>query len=907
MLTSGFAAANPPVTGINQIAPGGNHTCAVVGGGNVQCWGFNGSGQLGTGTNVDSNVAVDVVGLESNIRAVTSGASHTCAATVDGVVKCWGDNFYGQLGGGAGSPSPSYGPVDVPGLVGVVALSAGGFHTCALTTAGAVACWGNDSWGQTGGTSLTSGIVAIASGYQHACALTSAGGVKCWGANYAGQLGNGSIQTAAIPVDVVGLSSGVTAIASGVTHSCAVPTGGGVKCWGRNDAGQLGDGSTTDALIPMDVINLAGVTAVALGSGHSCALTTAGGVKCWGSNVLGELGNGTTTGALIPVDVAGLGNGVTAIASSETHTCAIASGGLAKCWGANTFGQLGNGTTPRSSRPVDVAGLSGGIMGIATGNDHSCALSASGMVSCWGRNFFGAVGNGTFDDVFLPVGVAVGSGVNLVRAGGYASCAVTGGGGVKCWGLLGTAQPLPTDVPGLASGIVDVALGESHACALTSAGGVKCWGNNHAGQLGNGSTTASATPVDVAGLTANVVAINTGHHHSCAIVNDGTVRCWGDNSGRQVTAGDGGMQTAPVIVAALTEAALAIDGGGSHTCVQTSANTMKCWGDNGYAQLGLDHQASVPGVFTVALSVGTVAVAAGYFHSCQIGDLGTVRCWGLNNEGQVGSGDPQPIGEITPPPVRLPAQVAGIAGATAIAAVGYHTCVLVNGNVKCWGRNLYGQLGNGVGGYAVTPQTVLVGRCGEFDDVYQGNPFCANVTWSRNRMVTEGCMPNLYCPDRDVSRLAMAAFADRLGAALAPDVVTAEQTPGAIDPVTFIVVCTTSTYPTGTQPRRIVADGVLRAFSSADASIAIRLVASENGGVWYGNALNGHGFTPAGRWSNHRALAHFDLPANRSVRFGLQVSRGFLPPGPALSDSSCNLRIRIDNRNELLPAFDPAE
>jgi alpha-tubulin suppressor-like RCC1 family protein len=185
---------------------------------------------------------------------------------------------------------------------------------------------------------------AVAAGRQHTCALTSAGGVKCWGANVHGQLGNGTNTGSNVPVDVSVLTSGVVAIAveEGNDFACALTSAGGAKCWGENDSGQLGNGTTTDSNVPVDVSGLgSGVSAIAAGGVHACALTSAGGVKCWGSNFQGELGDGTNTDSNVPVDVSGLGSGVAAIAAGVFYTCALTIAGGAKCWGANTQGSWG--------------------------------------------------------------------------------------------------------------------------------------------------------------------------------------------------------------------------------------------------------------------------------------------------------------------------------------------------------------------------------------------------------------------------------------------------------------------------------------------------------------------------------------------------------------------------------------
>ncbi|HRJ40908.1 MAG TPA: hypothetical protein PL105_03465 [Caldilineaceae bacterium] len=369
-------------------------------------------------------------------------------------------------------------------------------------------------------------VAISASSFGHACALTAAGGVKCWGGNYFGQLGDGTTEDRSIPVDVVGLGTDIIAIDAGWYHTCALTTAGGVKCWGYNKYGSLGDGTTEDRRTPVDVVGLSsGVAAITSGV-HTCALTTAGGVKCWGYNYSGHVGDGTTETRITPVDVIGLSSGVVAIASHWQHTCALTTAGAVKCWGHNKYGGLGDGTTEDRRTPVDVIGLGNGVAAIATGVGHTCALTTGGGVKCWGFNWFGSLGNGTWgnDNISTtPVDViGLSSGVAAIGAGGYISCAITTAGGAKCWGgawdgEVGNgsmdAAYTPQNVVGLGSGVGSIDPGFYFTCAVTTRGAAKCWGRNRwnnpttgvtIGLLGNGSAESSSVPVDVVGLGGQV-------------------------------------------------------------------------------------------------------------------------------------------------------------------------------------------------------------------------------------------------------------------------------------------------------------------------------------------------------------------------------------------------------------------
>ena len=473
-------------------------------GGGAKCWGSNGSGQLGDGTGTNRVTPVAVVGLTSGVSAISAGGYHTCAVTTGGAAKCWGSNAQDQIGDGTRS-NGSVSPVSVVGLgSGVAAVSAGGYHTCALMTDGKGNCWGNNSRGELGNgwtpsrvtpgnvLNLSIGVLGVSAGRAHTCALTTGGGTKCWGYNYSGQLGDGTQNDRSAAVDVSGLTSGVVEITVALEHSCVLTTGGGAKCWGSNSSGQLGDGTTAGRLTPVSVTGLAsGVTAISADGFHTCALTTSGGAKCWGYNSYGQLGDGTVTNRPAPVDVVGLSSGVSAVSTGLAHACALMTGGGVKCWGDNGSGQLGDGTGTSRMTPVAVVGLTSGVSAISAGGYHTCALTTAGEVKCWGAG--GYVGDGTTTTRSTPVGVV--GGVSAVSAGEGHTCAVLTSGGAKCWGSnayfkLGdgtsTTRLTPTDVVALGSGVTSVSAGGSHTCATIAGGGLKCWGRNYDGQLGDG-------------------------------------------------------------------------------------------------------------------------------------------------------------------------------------------------------------------------------------------------------------------------------------------------------------------------------------------------------------------------------------------------------------------------------------
>jgi alpha-tubulin suppressor-like RCC1 family protein len=367
---------------------------------------------------------------------------------------------------------------------------------------------------------------AVAPGGQHTCALTGAGAVKCWGANDEGQAGDGTTTMHPLPVAVSGLGSGATAIAAGGRHSCAVISGG-VKCWGYNVHGQIGDGTAgTDRLTPTTVcasgsagscVALSSVVSIDAGDAFTCVTTSSSAVKCWGRNWSSELGNGTQVDSYNPVQVSGLTSGVNMVTTGDQFACALTSAGGVKCWGVNTYGQLGDGTTVRKSTPVDVSGLTSGVTWVSAGDTHACALLTGGTVKCWGYNAAGELGNDTNTNSSTPVVVCAAgahgspceplSGVSRVMAGGGHTCAYTFGLTMVCWGWDGFGQIgdgtaisitnfmyRPTTVLGFNQPIYQFALGAAHSCVvLDPSGAWDCWGWNIAGQLGDGTTADRAT------------------------------------------------------------------------------------------------------------------------------------------------------------------------------------------------------------------------------------------------------------------------------------------------------------------------------------------------------------------------------------------------------------------------------
>jgi alpha-tubulin suppressor-like RCC1 family protein len=688
--SSPAAVAVKGLTDAIALSAGARHTCALKGNGSVACWGSNSSGQLGDGSINDKAAATTVVGLTDAVaisagQDLPIGVAHTCALKANGSVVCWGGNTYGQLGDGTRTDRTT--TVAVTGLSGVVALSAGSNHTCALKANGSAACWGLNTTGQLGTNpnadipiansflntkinptasqviSLTN-AVALSAGSYHTCALKANGSATCWGNNSTGELGDGTTAISTISATVKGITDAVAISAGGIGfnakgsisyrgRTCALKANGAVACWGAIVNG--GRIRAQSQATPTIVAGLTETTALITGAYHTCALKKDGSLACWGNNDSGQLGNGNVgggipTGLVNSTSLNALAGGNIQLSLGGEHSCAV-NGGSVSCWGSNTFGQLGDGTTANSTTSRVVSSLVNAAT-ITAGTSHTCALKSDTTVVCWGKNTNGQLGNGAT-----------------------------------------TLSTTPSPVTNL-SGVLQLSAGDSHTCAVKNStitggkgGPVVCWGNNGNGQLGDNSTVQSLIPVNVIGLT-DAVAVSAGANHTCAVKADSSVVCWGGNFLNQLgNPNIPASQFAPITaVFGLTDT-VELSAGTYHTCARKTDGTVLCWGGGGSGQLGPISPTSQATPTVAIKSAEITGLSSGKEHTCVVKTDGSVVCWGNNRQSQLSTTDP------------FPAPVLGLADAFKVSAGGDHVCAMLSDpstfslQVVCWGNNSAGQLG----------------------------------------------------------------------------------------------------------------------------------------------------------------------------------------------------------------------
>ncbi|HMQ24886.1 MAG TPA: carboxypeptidase regulatory-like domain-containing protein [Acidimicrobiales bacterium] len=576
---------------VESLASGDTHTCAVLDDRTLKCWGDNGSGQLGLGDTADrgdgpgemgDSLPAIALGTGRSVTAVAAGAAHTCALLDNTAVKCWGNNAAGQLGHGntttRGDGAGEMGDTLITTSVGTgrtpMAIDAGGSSSCVRLDDTRIKCWGDNGSGQLGlgdtadrgdtGGEMGDALPPVDLAARRAvldidagdttCALLDGGLVRCWGNNAAGQLGQGDTAHRgdapgevgdALPAVPLGSGERARQISASDTHACALLTDGRVKCWGDNATGQLGLGDTAnrgdgpgemgDALPAVDLGTGRTATVVSVGNEHSCAVLDNGQVKCWGENTFGQLGLGDTVirgdaagemGDALPAVDLGTGRTATTVVAGNINTCAILDDASLKCWGFNGNGRLGLGDTANRGDGPGEMGNALPTVDLGTGRtvtevgmawQHLCARLDNATVKCWGFNGGGELG----------LGDTVARGANP--------------------GDMGNA--LPAVNLGAGRTVTSLAVAEEgfHTCATLDNGALKCWGNGNAGQLGLGSSAVvGKLPGDMGdnlpavdlGTGRRAVVTDTGDATSCAILDDGTVKCWGGNVDGQLGLGD---------------------------------------------------------------------------------------------------------------------------------------------------------------------------------------------------------------------------------------------------------------------------------------------------------------------------------------------------------------------------------
>ena len=526
-------------------------------------------------------------------------------------------------------------------------------------------------------------FTSLSGGTNHTCVRTSEGAAQCFGYNNYGQLGDGTTTQRTSPVAVTGLSSGVVSVSSGAWHSCALMTNGSVKCWGRGEWGNLGQGSTSSSYTPVDVVGLNAVATKVVTTQYStCALTSVGGVKCWGYGGWGLLGNAASSSSSAPVNVSGMSSGVISLAAGGQHLCAIRNSGALSCWGWNGYGQLGDGTTTDRNEPTDVTGLDFGVTAVAPGMYHTCASLATGGVRCWGYNGDGQLGNNSWSSSYTPVSVyGMTDATTSISSGERHTCVIKTSGALWCWGSntngqlgngLTTTSPIPVNSSSLGTGVRTVSAGLAgwHTCALTTDGNAKCWGRNSEGQLGDSTTTQRLSPTNIVGVVAPQLSVTT--------------------LGTLSLPGSGYTSTSPNFTIAPPTSSRS----GAFTFASSNSNSATIdavTGEvtivgNGSTLFSATQAATTTHDAATAYASLTFApvvtqLALGYHNSCGLTNTGGMKCWGNNSWGQIGS---SASGTQTSPS-NLPGYTSNV---SAIAGGHHHTCAITTaGAVRCFGLN----------------------------------------------------------------------------------------------------------------------------------------------------------------------------------------------------------------------------
>lgn len=640
-------------------------------------------------------------------------------------------------------------------------LASGVDYSCAITTSGALQCWGSNSDGRQGnglfmpnytattidvGTSYS--FVSIGQNAHHACAITTAGVLKCWGKGTEGQIGNGTTANAMLPV-IINKGVAYSHVSTGPMHTCGITSTGVLKCWGNNTNGRLGTGDTSNTTLPVTIDSFVSYKYVSVGDLHSCAITTANRLRCWGNNSTeGALGNNLTDDSLVPIDI-DTSFSYKSVSAGYQGTCGITTANALRCWGGS---YLGNGTTNRSRVPVVInSGTTYANVSTAAGwamGTRGCAVGTNGILRCWGNNFNALLGDGTTTTRNSPVVIDSGVTYREVAIGQNHSCAIRTSGVVTCWGTptllaslgqednsqLLSPKPLTTSQTFTKIYASEYMFGNA-AFALTAAGKLWSWGGDHLGS-GDYSVYSVPTAVDTANNYSSVVP---GYEAQCAIRTSGMLVCWG-NSGALLTT----SSRSPVNRHSGTTY-LSLSNNDYNICGIITGNKLRCWGYNDQGQVGIGNTTNQSNPVAVDAAVDYASVGVGYRFACGLTLTGTLRCWGGNSYGQLASGN------FTQ---RLsPADSDTSRTYDTLAMGDDFVCALSSQKLFCWGSNSYGQLGTGNNTTSNVP--VAVDASSDYQMISAGRWHACGLTtggvlkcWGYNSYGTigDGTMTNRNSP-----------------------------------------------------------------------------------------------------------------------------------------------------------------
>lgn len=651
---------------VRMVSSGALHSCALTGSGEVFCWGSAlAAGSPGDPCVPDSSPTPDWrasrtcvatparVPLPEAAVRVRVGGTLSCAATRSHDVYCWGTTDWRRHWSE---------PVLVQGGDPVQDLAVGDVHACVLRK-GVAWCWGGNRQLQLGlptagdvsdeALEAAPGLrfVALSAGGRHTCGLTGDGRVFCWGlspAHVGDAHGWWRGRTPPREVSFPGSGNVVARLASGPFHDCAITTKGEILCWGRNDAGQLGEKAGASHLAAVHPLGShGGYVEIAASLRHTCALTGDGVVECWGTRSRGALGDGSTAVATGPVEVLA-GRFLAEVRAAPGNICARTTEGDAYCWGRENPSGAWSGVLGARAPGIALHAVSSGV-------SHACGVTSGRALVCWGSNRFGQLGDGTRSDRDMATTVSLPGDVAQVSAGATHSCAVTTTGEAYCWGSNDSGEVDPASAAGdftrpqkvtVAASFKEVHAGNRSSCGLTSSGTAYCWGANDRGQLGNGTDEARGAAPVAGGHRFRALSLARAEAKefgaACGLDLEGRGWCWGSNAAHKLGIPPGPFPDqiftrAPVEVAP-GRRYVALDVGEWQTCGLDASGEIECWG----LVLGGDFGGKLPMVDPTPRSVEssvrfrTVSVGKGVV--CGVAEGARLFCWGNRTDGALGDG-----------------------------------------------------------------------------------------------------------------------------------------------------------------------------------------------------------------------------------------------------------------------------